>query len=80
MGNKDNEWMGDDVMPFIKFKHAKKHLPMPGKMMVGQIIVRMDPPGGYVTTLKRHMRKAMANGMEFSIDDSGRQFAIRRDK
>ena len=69
-------------MKFERFSGVphQKHA-MPGRMNVGQIVIRKNVKRAYVAQLKQKMRRAMRDeGMEFSISWDGPAFAIRRDK
>lgn len=53
--------------------------PLPHNMKVGQIVVRRGAARSTIAALKVRMRKAMREGMSFSIDSNMEYFAIRRD-
>jgi len=68
-------------MEFQKFdgSKAQKNKCAPSKMEVGQVVVREGISSAYTYLLRTQMRKAMAQGMEFSVAEENGQFAIRRD-
>jgi hypothetical protein len=64
---------------FIGIKPAPRGKPMPQNMTVGQIVVRYNVKSGTISGLKCHMRRAMAKGASFSVDQGKHYYAIRRD-
>ena len=67
-------------MQFEKFTGEYRGFnPGPLRMAVGQVVVR-TPSHARLYQLRAEMRKAMKEGMEFSVAREGDTFAIRRDK
>ncbi len=53
----------------------------PERMQVGQVVTRRNVARAYRRKIERMMMQAMKErGMEFSVGEDGRRWAVRRDK
>jgi RNase P protein component len=53
----------------------------PHNMQVGQVVIRRNVTRAYRRRIERLMMAAMRDcGMEFSVGESGKRWAVRRDK